>query len=102
MSRALRLGDDYDHTLTSGLGDSDTPEGTPTDVALSPTAYYADAAQIAREAARVLDRPDEAAHFAALFDSIRADFNDRFLPYRFLRKLVCSTTSNGSVQERES
>ena len=74
-----RDGDRYAHTLTAGLGDWDPPEGTPTNIALSSTAYYAHFAQIARDVAQVLDQPADAARYDALFRAIRADFNARFL-----------------------
>jgi alpha-L-rhamnosidase len=72
-------GDAYAYTLTAGLGDWDPPEGTPTNIALSSTAYYAHFAQIAAEVARVLDRPADAERYDTLFERIRTDFNARFL-----------------------
>ena len=72
-------GDGYDYTLTSGLGDWDPPEGTPTNIALASTAYYAQFARIAAAVARVLDREDDGERYDRLFDLIRSDFNARFL-----------------------
>jgi len=72
-------GDQFKYTLTSGLGDWDTPGDTPRNIALSSTAYYARFAQIAADVARVLNKPDEAKHFDHLFENIREDFNARFL-----------------------
>lgn len=74
-----RDGDEYAYTLTAGLGDWDVPEGTPTNTALSSTAYYAHFAQIAADTARILGKPEDAARYDRLFDRIRADFNARFL-----------------------
>jgi len=72
-------GDAYAYTLTAGLGDWDPPEGTPTNIALASTAYYAHFAQIAAEVARVLGKPADAERYDALFERIRTDFNARFL-----------------------
>ena len=72
-------GDAYQYTLTSGLGDWDPPTGTPTNIALSTTAYYAHFADIAADVARVLGRPADAARYDQLFANIRADFNAKFL-----------------------
>jgi alpha-L-rhamnosidase len=72
-------GDAFAHTLTSGLGDWVAPAGVPTHNALSSTAYYAHLATIAADAARVLGKSEDAARYAALFASIRSDFNARFL-----------------------
>ncbi len=74
-----RDGDAYAHTLTAGLGDWDPPEGTPTNIALSSTAYYAHFAHIARDVAQVLGEPADRDRYDALFKAIRADFNARFL-----------------------
>jgi alpha-L-rhamnosidase len=71
-------GDQYEHTLTSGLGDWLPPEGVPTVNALTSTAYYAYLVRIATDTARVLGKPDEAARYEALFGRIRNDFNARF------------------------
>ena len=74
-----RDGDRFAHTLTAGLGDWDPPEGTPTNIALSSTAYYARMAAIARDAAQALGRGSDAERYARLAAAIRADFNARFL-----------------------
>lgn len=74
-----RDGDSFQHTLTSGLGDWDPPTGTPTNIALSSTAYYAHFADIAADVARVLGRPADAARYDQLFAAIRTDFNAKFL-----------------------
>jgi len=72
-------GDAFAHTLTAGLGDWDPPVGTPTNISLSATAYYARFAQIAAAVARVLGRSADAARYDALSAAIRTDFNARFL-----------------------
>ena len=72
-------GDAFPHTLTAGLGDWDVPEGTPTNIALSSSAYYAHAAQLTARAARALGRVEEAAEYERRFERIRRDFNARFL-----------------------
>jgi len=72
-------GDEYDYTLTAGLGDWDPPEGTPTNIALASTAYYARFARIAASVARVLGREQDAERYDRLFETIRSDFNARFL-----------------------
>jgi alpha-L-rhamnosidase len=75
-------GDEFAYTLTSGLGDWDPPTiptATPTNIALSSTAYYAHFADIAADVARVLGRPADAARYEELFENIRADFNAKFL-----------------------
>jgi alpha-L-rhamnosidase len=72
-------GDAFAYTLTAGLGDWDAPEGTPTNITLSSTAYYAHFAEIAADVARVLGRPADAARYDGLFERIRTDFNARFL-----------------------
>ena len=74
-----RDGDSFQYTLTSGLGDWDPPTGTPTNIALSSTAYYAHFADIAADVARVLGRPADAARYDQLFTNIRTDFNAKFL-----------------------
>jgi alpha-L-rhamnosidase len=71
-------GDAYENTLTAGLGDWLPPEGVPTVNALTSTAYYAYLVRITAEAARVLQKPEEAARYEALFGRIRNDFNARF------------------------
>jgi alpha-L-rhamnosidase len=83
-------GDQFDYTLTSGLGDWVPPEGVPTINALTSTAYYAYLARIAADAARVLDKPQDAARYDALFKKIRTDFNTRFL------------SSDGVYREKDS
>ncbi|HEY8231359.1 MAG TPA: family 78 glycoside hydrolase catalytic domain [Vicinamibacteria bacterium] len=72
-------GDAFAHTLTSGLGDWVAPTGVPTLNALASSAYYARLAGIARDAARVLGRADDAERYAALYAKATADFNARFL-----------------------
>lgn len=72
-------GDSFQYTLTSGLGDWDPPTGTPTNIALASTAYYAHFADIAADVARVLGRPADAARYDQLFANIRTDFNAKFL-----------------------
>ncbi len=72
-------GDDYGYTLTAGLGDWDPPEGTPTNIALATTAYYAHFAHIAAAVARALDKSEDGERYDRLFDRIKADFNARFL-----------------------
>ena len=49
-------GDAFAHTLTAGLGDWDVPEGSPTNIALSSSAYYAHLTWIASQAAQALGR----------------------------------------------
>jgi len=71
-------GDDYAHTLTSGLGDWVSPRGVPTINALATTAYYAHLVDIARRAARALGRDDDASRYDRLFEAIRSDFGARF------------------------
>lgn len=75
-------GDQYEYTLTAGLGDWDTPqepEEVPRNISLSSTAYYARFVQIASDAAQVLGKEDEAERYQNLFEDIRSDFNDCFL-----------------------
>jgi alpha-L-rhamnosidase len=72
-------GDGFAYTLTSGLGDWVAPQGVPTINRLSSTAYYALCARIAADAARVLGKRNEAAHYDSLFAHIRTDFNAAFL-----------------------
>jgi alpha-L-rhamnosidase len=72
-------GDAFAYTLTSGLGDWDPPTGTPTNIELASTAYYAHFADVAADVARVLGRPADAARYDELFAAIRADFNAKFL-----------------------
>jgi alpha-L-rhamnosidase len=80
-------GDGFAYTLTSGLGDWVPPKGVPTINALTSTAYYAHLARIAADAARALDKPQDAARYEELFGKIRADFNARFLgPGGFYRE----------------
>ncbi|MFL6331968.1 MAG: family 78 glycoside hydrolase catalytic domain [Pyrinomonadaceae bacterium] len=80
-------GDGFAYTLTSGLGDWVPPEGVPTINALTSSAYYAHLTRIAADAARALDRPQDAARYDELFKKIRADFNARFLgPGGFYRE----------------
>jgi alpha-L-rhamnosidase len=80
-------GDQFAHTLTSGLGDWVAPEGVPTINALTSSAYYAYLTRIAADTARALDRPQDAARYDELFKKIRADFNARFLgPGGFYRE----------------
>lgn len=82
-------GDEFDHTLTAGLGDWDPPEGTPTNISLASTAYYARFAQIAAEAAHALGHRDDARRYQELFEEIRMDFNARYLaPDGFYRDSV--------------
>lgn len=74
-------GDAYDHTLTAGLGDWDTPqkpEEVPRNIALSSTAYYAHLTQIAADAAEVLGKSNDARRYDSLFQLIKTDFNERF------------------------
>ena len=80
-------GDQFAHTLTAGLGDWVPPEGVPTINALTSSAYYAYLTRIAADAARALDKPQDAARYDELFKNIRADFNARFLgPDGFYRE----------------
>jgi alpha-L-rhamnosidase len=74
-----RDGDDYAHTLTSGLGDWVAPEGVSRLQPLATTAYYAHLVRIAGDVAEVLGRDDDASRYRALFEAIRADFDARFL-----------------------
>lgn len=74
-------GDDYEYTLTAGLGDWDTPqepEEVPRNISLSSTAYYAHFAQIASDVARVLGQPEDVSRYETLFQNIKRDFNKRF------------------------
>jgi alpha-L-rhamnosidase len=80
-------GDQFAHTLTSGLGDWVAPEGVPTINALTSTAYYAHLTRIAADTARALGKTEDAARYDGLFKKIRADFNARFLgPGGFYRE----------------
>lgn len=80
-------GDGFAYTLTSGLGDWVPPEGVPTINALTSSAYYAHLTRIAADAARALDKREDAARYEELFKKIRADFNARFLgPGGFYRE----------------
>jgi alpha-L-rhamnosidase len=80
-------GDQFAHTLTSGLGDWVAPEGVPTINALTSSAYYAYLTRIAADTARALGHPQDAARYDELFKKIRADFNARFLgPGGFYRE----------------
>jgi len=75
------------YLVTSHLGDWDPPNGregnaaegtnyaAPTVVAPSSSAYVAYLAQITAQAARVLGKPDDAAHFDALYEHVKADYN---------------------------
>ena len=72
-------GDAFSHTLTAGLGDWVPPPGVPTLNALVSTAYYAHLVRIAADTARSLGEAEEAARYERLFESVRADFNARFL-----------------------
>jgi alpha-L-rhamnosidase len=72
-------GDDFAHTLTSGLGDWVAPEGVSRLQPLATTAYYAHLARIAGDAAAVVGREGEATRYRELFETVRNDFNARFL-----------------------
>jgi len=72
-------GDDFAHTLTSGLGDWVAPEGISRLQPLATTAYYAYLVRIAGDTAEVLGRVEDARRYRELFETIRADFNARFL-----------------------
>jgi alpha-L-rhamnosidase len=72
-------GDAFAHTLTSGLGDWDPPEGIETVISLATTAYYAHFARIASDTAALLGMPADAARYEELFQLIRADFNAKYL-----------------------
>ncbi len=72
-------GDDFAHTLTSGLGDWVAPEGVSRLQPLASTAYYAHLVRIAGGAAAVLGREADATRYRELFERIRTDFNARFL-----------------------
>jgi alpha-L-rhamnosidase len=74
-----RDGDSFSGTLTSGLGDWVPPQGVSTHNALVSSAYYAQLVRIAADTARALGDARESARYGALFASVRADFNARFL-----------------------
>jgi alpha-L-rhamnosidase len=72
-------GDALPYTLTSGLGDWCAPKGVDPVISLSATAYYAQFARMAADAARALGKGADAARYEALFARIRADFNTKYL-----------------------
>ena len=80
-------GDEFNYTLTSGLGDWVAPKGVPTINALTSSAYYAYLTHIAADTARALGKVEDSARYDELFEKIRADFNARFLaPEGFYRE----------------
>jgi alpha-L-rhamnosidase len=73
--------DNYEFTLTAGLGDWDTPqipEEVPRNISLSSTAYYAHFAQIASDVAGILGFEEDVNQYEELFSNIQRDFNARF------------------------
>ena len=72
-------GDELEFTVTAGLGDWVPPEGTPTNIALASTAYYAHMTMIAANVADTLGKSEDHARYVRLFEAIREHFNQRFL-----------------------
>src|SRR3954453_9444535 len=81
-----------DYTVTSFLGDWSFPTGAAADATpgentnvnatavtnAANTAYYAYLAKIQADAARVLNKPEDAAKYDALFSNVKNDFNAKF------------------------